>query len=169
MNDIHWDPKTTFWRLMSLWFRCATGEAWPSIMLSCAPPKPCDPRTNMNRTILIHRDYYAQALSSSSFNRIVIDTNASSTVDLHDFTPPKVLASSGKLAEKQEENVGEYLNLLYFGIIKNFQATIFIWLEFKFISFSLQWWKEEIVDQILLTPILSPSSSYVLFLCLTCS
>ena len=89
-------------------------------MLSCAPPKPCDPRTNMNRTSLIHSDYYAQALSSSSFNRIVIDTNASSTVDLHDFTPPKVLASSGKLAEKQEENVGEYLNLLHFSIFKNF-------------------------------------------------
>ena len=94
-------------------------------MLSCAPPKPCDPRTNMNRTSLIHSDYYAQALSSSSFNRIVIDTNASSTVDLHDFTPPKVLASSGKLAEKQEENVGEYLNLLHFDNSKTFKLQFF--------------------------------------------
>ena len=92
-------------------------------MLSCAPPKPCDPRTNMNRTSLIHSDYYAQALSSSSFNRIVIDTNASSTVDLHDFTPPKLLASSGKLAEKQEENVGEYLNLLHFSIFKKLVSS----------------------------------------------
>ena len=155
--------------MISLWFRCATGEAWPSIMLSCAPPKPCDPRTNMNRTSLIHSDYYAQALSSSSFNQIVIDTNASSTVDLHDFTPPKLLASSGKLAEKQEENVGEYLNLLHFCMFyKNSQASFF-WLELIYNSFSLQWWKEEIVDQILPTPILSRSSSYVLFLCLTCS
>ena len=89
--------------------RCATGEAWPSIMLSCAPPKPCDPRTNMNRTTLMTRDYYAQALSSSSFNRLVIDTNGSSTVDLHDNVGPKVMASSGKLAEKQEENVGKII------------------------------------------------------------
>ena len=78
-------------------------------MLSCAPPKPCDPRTNMNRTTLMTRDYYAQALSSSSFNRLVIDTNGSSTVDLHDYVGPKVMASSGKLAEKQEENVGNII------------------------------------------------------------
>ena len=25
-------------------FRCATGEAWPSIMLSCEAGRPCDPR-----------------------------------------------------------------------------------------------------------------------------
>ena len=24
--------------------RCATGEAWPSIMLSCEAGRPCDPR-----------------------------------------------------------------------------------------------------------------------------
>ena len=95
--------------LILLQSRCATGEAWPSIMLSCAPPKPCDPRTNMNRTTLMTRDYYAQALSSSSFNRLVIDTNGSSTVDLHDHVGPKVMASSGKLAEKQEENVGKII------------------------------------------------------------
>ena len=75
-------------------------------MLSCAPPKPCDPRTHMNRTNLIRSDYYAQALKSS-FNRIVIDTNGSSTVDLHDNLGPTVLASKGKLAENTEESVGE--------------------------------------------------------------
>lgn len=29
--------------LMLIHFRCATGEAWPSIMLSCIKGRPCDP------------------------------------------------------------------------------------------------------------------------------
>ena len=35
-------------------FRCATGEAWPSIMLSCEAGRPCDPRyfkSQMNLTM----------------------------------------------------------------------------------------------------------------------
>jgi len=28
--------------------RCATGEAWPSIMLSCEAGRPCDPRALVN-------------------------------------------------------------------------------------------------------------------------
>ena len=28
-----------------LFFRCATGEAWPSIMLACEAGRPCDPRS----------------------------------------------------------------------------------------------------------------------------
>ena len=95
-------------------FRCATGEAWPSIMLSCAPPKPCDPRTNMNKTfarmmnqkLLTDPDYYTQSLTSS-FKQMVIDTNASSTVDLYDKTGPRVLASSGKLTDHEQELVGK--------------------------------------------------------------
>ena len=83
-------------------------------MLSCAPPKPCDPRTNMNQTIArmmrLQEDpnYYTQSLTSSSFNRMVIDTNASSTVDLYDNKGPRVLASSGKLTDHEQELVGKY-------------------------------------------------------------
>ncbi len=29
-----------------LTFRCATGEAWPSIMLACEAGRPCDPRSH---------------------------------------------------------------------------------------------------------------------------
>ena len=97
-----------------MYCRCATGEAWPSIMLSCAPPKPCDPRTNMNKTfarmmnqkLLTDPDYYTQSLTSS-FKQMVIDTNASSTVDLYDKTGPRVLASSGKLTDHEQELVGK--------------------------------------------------------------
>ena len=80
-------------------YRCATGEAWPSIMLSCAPPKPCDPRTNMNSTKMKYQEaeYLTQAIISSSYS--VIDTNGSSIVNLHDDLGPKVLASSGKLTK----------------------------------------------------------------------
>ncbi|XP_037914495.1 voltage-dependent calcium channel type A subunit alpha-1 isoform X2 [Hermetia illucens] len=31
---------------LMLLFRCATGEAWPNIMLACLKGKPCDPRAN---------------------------------------------------------------------------------------------------------------------------
>jgi len=31
-----------------LMFRCATGEAWPSIMLSCEAGRPCDPQALIN-------------------------------------------------------------------------------------------------------------------------
>ena len=34
-------------------YRCATGEAWPSIMLSCEAGRPCDPRA-LVITYLIH-------------------------------------------------------------------------------------------------------------------
>ncbi|PSN29567.1 Voltage-dependent calcium channel type A subunit alpha-1 [Blattella germanica] len=33
----------TFFGALLLLFRCATGEAWPSIMLSCIKGRPCDP------------------------------------------------------------------------------------------------------------------------------
>ena len=32
--------------VVSRGFRCATGEAWPSIMLSCIKDRPCDVRAN---------------------------------------------------------------------------------------------------------------------------
>lgn len=33
----------TFIQGLMLLFRCATGEAWPNIMLSCIKGQPCDP------------------------------------------------------------------------------------------------------------------------------
>merc|ERR1719328_816618 len=36
----------TFGAGLLVLFRCATGEAWPSIMLSCEAGRPCDPRSH---------------------------------------------------------------------------------------------------------------------------
>ncbi|KAL0276239.1 UNVERIFIED_CONTAM: hypothetical protein PYX00_003847 [Menopon gallinae] len=36
----------SFFQGLMLLFRCATGEAWPSIMLSCIKDRPCDERAN---------------------------------------------------------------------------------------------------------------------------
>ncbi|XP_073986797.1 calcium voltage-gated channel subunit cacophony isoform X7 [Rhodnius prolixus] len=52
-GNIALDPETSITRHnnfrnfiqgLMLLFRCATGEAWPSIMLSCVKSRPCDPR-----------------------------------------------------------------------------------------------------------------------------
>ncbi|XP_065346993.1 voltage-dependent calcium channel type A subunit alpha-1 isoform X9 [Cloeon dipterum] len=52
-GNMKFDPDTalnrhnnfqTFFGALLLLFRCATGEAWPSIMLSCIKGRPCDPR-----------------------------------------------------------------------------------------------------------------------------
>ncbi|XP_024081994.1 voltage-dependent calcium channel type A subunit alpha-1 isoform X1 [Cimex lectularius] len=52
-GNIALDPETSITRHnnfrnfiqgLMLLFRCATGEAWPSIMLSCVKNRPCDPR-----------------------------------------------------------------------------------------------------------------------------
>ena len=83
--------------------RCATGEAWPSIMLSCAPPKPCDPRVNPRNASRM--EYITQPVISSLYNTMRIDTNASSTVNLYEDIEPRVLASSGKL-QKVEKSPG---------------------------------------------------------------
>ena len=73
-------------------------------MLSCAPPKPCDPRTNANITKAQYQEYMAQSIISSSYNPMVIDTNGSSIVNLHEDIGPRVLASSGKLTGTKSEN-----------------------------------------------------------------
>ena len=68
-------------------------------MLSCVPPKPCEPRSVVNHT-RTHAEnaYLAQHVISSSYDPIVINTNAGSTVNLYgDDDGPRVLASSGKL------------------------------------------------------------------------
>ena len=85
-------------------YRCATGEAWPSIMLSCVPPKPCEPRSIVNYT-LTHDQlaYQAQHVISASYNPTVIDTNGASVVNLREDNSPRVLASSGKLTGAQSD------------------------------------------------------------------
>ena len=85
--------------------RCATGEAWPSIMLSCEPPKPCEPRSMINYTLThIESNFMAEAVRSSSYN--LVDWGASE-VNLHGIDTPRVLASSGKLTGAREKEVAD--------------------------------------------------------------
>ena len=75
-------------------------------MLSCAPPKPCDPRTRpdtVNHTKMAKGYIMAQSVISS----LVIDTDGSSVVNLGDeevASGPRVLSSSGKLTGAISEN-----------------------------------------------------------------
>ncbi|XP_039311384.1 voltage-dependent calcium channel type A subunit alpha-1 isoform X7 [Solenopsis invicta] len=47
--DEHNNFQSFFAGLMLL-FRCATGEAWPNIMLSCVKGRPCDPKAEKEET-----------------------------------------------------------------------------------------------------------------------
>ncbi len=55
--DSHYNRHNHFQTFMAgllVLFRCATGEAWPSIMLSCEAGRPCDPRAL--RSMGIHNE-----------------------------------------------------------------------------------------------------------------